>query len=175
MRPTALEGIRGIQEALLGTILPELQTMLAQDAAGTIQMLLESIANEWDTAVETLHADNRQVSRLLEQALGAIRSVAGAENRLDGIAGEIEGVLGEPADGSLAVSRLTARNERLRAILERVLAGLEDVAEAPEFAPLLSVKRDIYRHLRQVAARGWCFWDVLSFREKMARLRAEPI
>ena len=37
---------------------------------------------------------------------------------------------------------------------------------------LMSLRSDAYRHLREVAARGWSFWDVFSFRERMARLRA---
>jgi hypothetical protein len=36
---------------------------------------------------------------------------------------------------------------------------------------LMAARSDAYRHLREVAARGWSFWDVFSFRERMARFR----
>ena len=175
MRPTGVEGLRGIQEALLSTIVPELQTALAQDTVQTMQMLMESIANEWDTAAETLYTDNQRLSELLAQAAAAIRSLPGAAAELALVADEIEGALNEPRDDSLAISRLTARNERLRAVLEETLVVLEDAADQLALAALLTVREAIYRHLRSVAARGWSLWDALSFRERMARLRAGPV
>ncbi len=36
---------------------------------------------------------------------------------------------------------------------------------------LMAARSDAYRHLREVAARGWSFWDVFSLRERMARFR----
>ena len=117
MRPNVSEGLRGIQETLLSTIAPELQTMLALDTVQTVQMLMESIANEWDTAAETLYADNGHLSALLAQAAAAIRSLPGAKAELALLAEQIDGALNEPTDDSLAISRLTTRNERLRAVL----------------------------------------------------------
>ncbi len=149
--------------------------MLALDTAQTVQMLLESIANEWDTAAETLHADNQRLGELLAQAATAIRSLAGAGARLAALAEQIEDALNQPADDSLAISRLTARNQRLRAVLEETLVVLEDAAGQPGLAALLPLREAIYRHLRSVAARGWSFWDALSFRERMAKLRAGPV
>jgi hypothetical protein len=37
---------------------------------------------------------------------------------------------------------------------------------------MVAMRSDAYRHLREVAGRGWSFWDVSHFRERMARLRA---
>jgi hypothetical protein len=36
-----------------------------------------------------------------------------------------------------------------------------------------AVRTEAYRHLRQLAVRGWSFFDVSGFRERMARARAE--
>jgi hypothetical protein len=38
----------------------------------------------------------------------------------------------------------------------------------------MALRSDAYRHLREVAARGWSFWDVFSFRERMARFPFTP-
>ncbi len=171
MRPTAVEVIRGIQGTLMGVVAPELHSMFAQDTGQTMQMLLESLANEWDTAAETLSSDNRRLRDLLSQAAAAIRFLRDPDEGLVSLAEEIEAGLNVPPEESLAVSRLSARNAQLLALLERTLVACED-ARQPQFELLRPAGQSIYQHLRDVAGRGWSFWDVLSFRERMARLRA---
>ncbi len=149
--------------------------MLAQDTAQTLQMLLESVVGEWDTAADTLFRDNRSLGELLSQGLETVQSIPTVDHELSALSKDIQSVLEETPEESLALSALSDRNERLRGLLERSLVLLEDREGAPEFAPLMSLRRAIYVHLRQVAVRGWSFWDVLSFRERMARLRADPI
>ena len=51
-----------------GASLPELTSPFAQDAAQTLQMLLESLAAEWDSAAEQLRGDNETLARLLLSA-----------------------------------------------------------------------------------------------------------
>ena len=172
VRPNALEAMRGIQGALMGVIAPELQSMFVQDTGQTVQMLLESLANEWDTAAETLHSDNRRLADLLSEAAAAIRSPKGPNGALVALAEDIEAGLSGPVEESLAVSKLRARSVELLALLERTLEACEDRVSLSGFEPLVPVRQAIYQHLREVAGRGWSFWDVMSFRERMARLRA---
>lgn len=173
MRPTALESLRGLQAALVEAISPELSSMYAQDVTQTMQMLLESLAGETDRAAEDLRSDNQTVAALLSDAKSAIEVLPERNEQLSLLVPEIESVLAEPADGSLTISALTARNDRLCSTLERLLVALEDMAQAPETHTLMLARAAIYTHLRQVAVRGWSFWDVSSFRERMARARAE--
>ncbi len=173
MRPTGVEAIRGIQGALMSVIAPELQSMFAQDTGQTLQMLLESLANEWDTAAETLVGDNRRLVDLLTQARAALSSLPAGHEGLGALAEEIGRELDGPPSESLAVSQLSACRERLYGLLERTIVACEEGADRPELAPLMPVREAIYRHLRVVAARGWSLWDALSFRERMARWRAE--
>jgi len=172
LRPTAVEVIRGIQGSLMGVIAPELQSMFAQDTGHTLQMLLESLANEWDTAADTLHRDNRRLSDILSQAEAALRSIEGREEDLLSLADDIGAALRVDPDDSLAISKLRARNVELQGLLERLLEACEDNAERPGCEPLIAVRPAIYQHLREVAGRGWSLWDMMSFRERMARLRA---
>jgi hypothetical protein len=37
------------------------------------------------------------------------------------------------------------------------------------------VRREIYTHLRDVSLRGWSFWDVSSFRGRIAEARAATV
>lgn len=172
MRPNALEAIRGVQGALMGVIAPELQSLFVQDTGQTVQMLLESLANEWDTAAETLHNDNRRLSGVLSAAAAALRSLKGPDDALSALAEDIGAGLSAEPDESLAISKLRARNVQLLAFLERTLEACEDGVGERGFEPLAPVRQAIYNHLREVAGRGWSFWDVMSFRERMARLRA---
>ncbi len=159
----------------MSIVVPELQSMFAQDAVQTMQMLLESLGNEWDVAAETLSRDNQRLRELLSQARAAIESLSPQDGELKGLSEQIGKGLDEAPSPSLALSHLTADNERLRALLERVLVACEDAADGPQWEPLLDVRGEIYRHLREVAARGWSFWDALSFRERMAQLRAGSV
>ncbi len=173
MRPSAIESLRGVQAALATVILPELQTMFAQDSAQTLQMLIESIAGEWDTTAEDLRRDNLALQEMLDQAQRALSALPKGNESAASVVKEIDGALAAPADDSVALSALSARNARLRAALEALLVFLEDAAGAPGAEPLMALRRSAYEHLREVALRGWSFWDMMSFRERMASARAE--
>jgi hypothetical protein len=166
VRPNGLEAIRAVQSALAETIAPELISPFAQDAAQTLQMLLESIAAEWDTAAEQLHRDNETVARLLDDARKALPPASPRNESLLAIVSQIEQRLSEDGPASVAISALASRNEDLRETLEQTLMALENLADQP--APAIeSVRAAIYRHLREVATRGWSFWDVSSFRGRI--------
>lgn len=173
MRPSDIEILRGLQGALMSVVTPELHSLFAQDTVQTAQMLLEMLANELDTAADSLARDNRTIAGLLAQAREAIRALPQGGGGLASLAEEIDGVLAEPDDGSLAVSALNARHRRLSSALERVLAACEDAVGQPQQEPLMAVRAAIYGHLREVAIRGWSFWDVFSFRGRMTQIRAQ--
>lgn len=167
MRPNAVEALRGLQGALISDIAPEVQSPYGQETLMLAQMLLEMLINEVDDAADNLSRDNQTLRDLLDRAVAPLRSVDSS------LAEETAAALAEPTDPSLAVTALTARNQRLRGLLERLLVLCEDAADSAQASQdLMAVRADAYRHLREVAARGWSFWDVFSFRERMARLRA---
>jgi hypothetical protein len=172
MRPGSLESLRGLQTAIAEAVLPQLTTPFAQDTAGTLGMLIESLASEWDGLAEELHDDNLRMAGLLARAAPELRASAEGNESLRALVNFIE----EPdshSSESRRISVLTAENDRLRGKLERLIVALEDVEPDPRYAPLMGLRGDVYRHLRRVAAGGWSFWDVASFRERMASLRAE--
>lgn len=166
MRPNAIEVLRGLQGALMADIGPEVQSLFGQDMLQTVQMLLESVTNELDGAADSLVRDNQALRALLTRGADAVRTLDG------GLAEEIADALDEPVDPSLTITALAAHNQRIRGLLERLLVICEDaVGTATENEALMAARSDAYRHLREVAARGWSFWDVFSFRERMARFR----
>ena len=144
----------------------EVQSLFGQDALQTGQMLLEMLANELDGAADSLFRDNEALVELLGRGAAAVRPLDAA------LAEETRAALAEETEASLALSALSARNGRLRSLMERLLVVCEDAAGSGEDTTLMAVKSDAYRHLREVSARGWSFWDMFSFRERMARLRA---
>ena len=166
MRPTSVEVLRGLQGVLASDISREVESLFGQDALQTGQMLLEMLANELDGAADCLFRDNEALVELLGRGAEAIRSLDA------GLADETRAALTEGADRSLTLSALSARNSSLRGLLERLLVVCDDASAGGEQAALIAVRADAYRHLRDVAARGWSFWDMLSFRERMAQLRA---
>ena len=170
MKPATVESLRGIQAAMTEAIVPELSSAFAQDTAQTIQMLIESLAGEIDTAAEDLHADNRELRQIMSQAR---ETLAGRNEDAASLVHQIDEVLvrSETEEESLRLSSLTARNDQLRAVLEKVLMYLEDTAGQTD--SLQPLRQAAYAHLRRVAVRGWSFWDLMSFRERMARARAD--
>jgi hypothetical protein len=152
--------------------MPQLTTAYGQDTAGTLGMLLESLASEWDGLAEELSEDNARMRQLLNGALPALRSLAGGNETITALVNNIEEPEGD-SSASLRVSALTAENDRLRGKLERLIVTLEDVEPDPRYAPLMEQRSVAYRHLRRVATLGWSFWDVASFRERMASLKSD--
>ena len=171
MRPTSIESLRAAQAALAEIIAPELSSAFALDTSQTVQMLLESLAAEWDTAAEMLSRDNEALCSLLSASAEALRSVSGRNERASAIVTEIENQLSEDGRTSLVLSDLTSRNNSLRASLETILVAFEEVTGTPAFQEIDAVRIRIYGHLRDAAARGWSFWDVSSFRGRMAEVR----
>jgi len=166
VRPTSVEVVRGLQGMLASDIGREVQSLFGQDALQTSQMVLEMLANELDGAADSLVRDNAALAELLAGGADAVESLDAV------LAADTRAALSEPEEDSLALSALSVRNSRLRALLESLLIVCEDAAGGGEHAALMAVRADAYRHLREVSARGWSFWDMFSFRERMARLRA---
>jgi hypothetical protein len=173
VRPTALESLRALQGALAETLAPELQTLFAQDAAQTLAMLTESLAAEWDRAAEDLRADNAAMRAVLERAPSGLAALPERNENRDALVSEIDGVMREAGAGDITISSLSAEHQRLAAVLERLLCLAEDTAG--ESDALADTRREAYAHLRTVAVRGWSFWDVASFRERMMRARPETL
>jgi len=162
-----VEALRGLQGTLMSDITPEVKSLFGQETLQLAQMLLEMLVSEVDGAADNLARDNQTLCELLGRAVVALRPVDSA------LAEEAAAASAEPTDPSLTVAALTTRNQRLRGLLERLLVLCEDVAESAQASQdLMAVRSEAYRHLREVAARGWSFWDIFSFRERMARLRA---
>jgi hypothetical protein len=172
VRPTGLESIRAVQAAVAEIIIPELTSPFAQDAAGTVQMLLESIAGEWDTVAEDFRNDNEALCAVLSESRDVIERSVGRNENLASIVSEIESRLHEEEDSSLTLTNLASRNDSLKAALERILVAFDDLSGEAEFDEIDAVRRNIFAHLRDVATRGWSFWDVSSFRGRMAAVRS---
>lgn len=173
MRPDGLEAIRAVQTALAEVIAPELQTPFARDTAQMLGMLLESIAGEWDGAAADLRRDNERVATLLSRLRDAVTADDGSAGAFASVVEEIDGVLSEPGDDSVLMTVLAARNQRLNEVLEAGVEQVEKVVSEAGYEWLEPVRGEIYRHLRDVASRGWSFWDMASFREYMVRSRAD--
>ncbi|TMG05182.1 MAG: hypothetical protein E6I02_10005 [Chloroflexi bacterium] len=173
MRPTAIESLRAAQAALAELIAPELASAFALDAAQTVQMLLESLASEWDTAAETLSRDNETLSSLLSASGEALTGAPSRNESVAPIVSQIERLRDDRAS-SLVLSDLASRNGSLRAALESVLVAFEELTGRPGSEMIDEVRNRIYNHLREEAARGWSFWDVSSFRGRMAALQPPP-
>ncbi len=173
MRPTGIEALRAVQTALTEVIGPELQTAFAQDTAQMSQMLLESVIAEMDGAASDLLKDNDALAGLLEDFRAAASASANTSQELSSAIKESDGALARPDAASMAINELAARNKELRAALETAVQALEGVIDDSAFEPLAPVRAAMYRHLREVAGRGWSFWDAASFREYMTKHRSE--
>lgn len=163
MRPTGIESLNALRYGIAEVLTPELHSAFAQDTASVLQMLLESLSAEWDTAADNLRRDNGALRDLLER----LRPFAGPEAQA-----AIDGTLDEPEPDSVALSALAERNNSLRGALEMAMADVEDRA-ADGDRQLQEARSAVYQHLREVAGRGWSFWDVASFREYMMRYRTQ--
>ena len=172
MRPSAVESLRAAQAALAEVIAPGLASAFALDSTQTLQMLLESLAAEWDTAAESLSRDNKTIRSLLSAAGEALTNAPAGNESLRPLVSEIEQRLRDAGTTSLMISQLASRNGSLRATLESVLVTFEDQTGRPGSEKIDEVRIRIYKHLKEVAARGWSFWDVSSFRGRMAAINS---
>jgi hypothetical protein len=175
VKPDGIESLRAIQAAVAEVLVPELRTAFAEEAAGAVSMMVESLVAEWDTAAEMLVRDNEALRRILADGREALQSVPDGNGRAASLVREIDGELRSGGGGSLAISALTAENNRLRERLASFLELAEDTAGGQGWADLRPVRDRAYRHLRQVSLGGWSFFDVSGFREKMARERAGSV
>jgi hypothetical protein len=171
MRPTPIESLRGIQAALAEAVTPEMQTEFGLGVVQTLQMLLESLASDWDTAAADLHKENQTMAALLSKCSDDIQALPG-NNQLSTFVPEIKQMLDADQDQSLAISSLTLRNNDLWSLGERLLVKLEMVIDDPAYAEMQTVRKDVYGALRKRATSGWSFWDAASFRERMAKERS---
>jgi hypothetical protein len=142
-----VESLKGIQASLFEVIAPELRSPFAQHPLQTMFMLLESVAAELATEAET-KADGERIDALLSQVKQAVDASATNDAELLAITAQ------PPADNTQANA----------ALLERAIVALETSAgrQPPE---LEAARNEIYAYLREVAGRGWSFWDMLSFRK----------
>jgi len=173
LKPDGITSLRGIQAALADALVPELSSAYAQDAAQTLTMLIESLVAGWDTAAEDLVSGNREVRRLLAEAVAVFSLPAAGNEPAAALVKLCEDAIAVPPVASLRISELTAESESLRAALEKVLVALEDIAAGSADVPAMALRWSIYAHLRGAAGAGWSFWDVASFRERMVRLKSE--
>ena len=174
MRPNGIESIRAIQSALAEVIAPELTLPFAQDTAQTLQMLLESLANEWDTTAQRLRRDNHILAGLLAESRNAINGAVYGNESFVALVSEIEQRLSEDRADSIEIAALSSRNDALLRTLEQTLMAFEDMTGEQASEGITSARGAIYGHLRDVATRGWSFWDVSSFRGRMTAIRAAP-
>lgn len=147
MRPTAVESLKGMQASLFEVIAPELRTPFAQHTLQTMFMLLESVAAEL-ASEEGERADGERVDALLGRVKHAVER-SGAE---------------DPALLSVVREMPGAGIDEKWALLERAIVALETGA-GQQAAELEVARSEIYSYLREVAGRGWSFWDMLSFRK----------
>jgi hypothetical protein len=169
MRPTVPETLRAIQGAIAEQLTPQLTSLFAMEAASAASMLAESLLAEWDTLAEDLHADNARLREILDAARGVLRSNEGAGS----LVSKIDGVLARAADERLAISSLSTENDQLSDALADLLELIEDTRSEPGHKNFDPVRAQSYRHLRRVAVRGWSYFDISGFRERIIKARAE--
>jgi hypothetical protein len=169
MRPTIAESLRAIQGAIAEQLTPELSSLFAMEAATAASMLAESLLAEWDTLAEDLRADNARLREILAAARDVLRSNEAAGS----LVGKIDGVLARAGDERLAISSLSSENDQLSDALADLLELIEDTQGEPGTESLAPVRAQAYRHLRGVALRGWSYFDISGFRERIIKARAE--
>ncbi len=173
MRPTPGESLRAIQSAIAEQLTPELSSLFAEEAASAATMLAESLFAEWDTLAEDLRADNARLRKILGSARDALSRVNRSNELAAALVNKIDGVLAQAGDDRLTVSSLGAENDRLSEALAELLELIEDKDGEPGFEGLAPVRAEVYLHLRRVAVRGWSYFDISGFRERIIKARAE--
>ncbi|MGQ9573017.1 MAG: hypothetical protein ACUVV3_07535 [Dehalococcoidia bacterium] len=173
MRPNPVEILRGVQQTLTLDVLPELTTPYAQDRVQLSLMLLQAVAQEWDTAADSLVKDNREMRDIFREAIAVIASIpqASRPKELRGLFSPLRTAARQREDDSFAISALTERNNELKGLLERLLVACEEAAGNPRLEALMPLRQRIYDHLWEVDIRGWAFWDPLAFRGRVVSRR----
>jgi hypothetical protein len=169
MRPAVAETLRAIQGAIAEQLTPQLTSLFAMEAASAASMLAESLLAEWDTLAEDLRADNARLREILATARDLLRSNEAAGS----LVSKIDGVLAQAGDERPAISSLSSENDQLSDALADLLELIEDTRGEPGCENFGPVRAQAYRHLRGVAVRGWSFFDISGFRERIIKARAE--
>lgn len=136
-----------MQASLFEVIAPELRTPFAQHTLQTMFMLLESVAAEL-ASEEEKRVDGERIDALLSHVKQATDSSGTKDAALLAIVGQLP----------------THDTQTRAALLEQAIVALETSAgnQSPD---LEAARSEIYAYLREVAGRGWSFWDMLSFRK----------
>lgn len=124
MRPNAEEIVRGVQAALMGQVMPELQTDYARTTATLMYVLLGIVANGMDGGYQRLLSENGALRELASRAADGRATPAALANELRTLAGT------KPLE---KLSELSSANSALAMALARVA-----MEEAPELASLRS-------------------------------------
>jgi hypothetical protein len=167
LRPTAAESLKAIQGTVAEHLAPEISSLFAMEASTAITMLCESLAAEADTLVEDLVADNAR----LREVLWSAHEVLARNGNAATLVSNIDGVLQEDGGRRLAVSVLSEVNDRLSEALAQLLEFIEESGDES----LAEIRRAAYSHLRRVAVRGWSYFDVSGFRQRIVVARAEVL
>lgn len=157
MRATAEEVLRGIQYALVHEILPDLKSAYVQSQVPLMVMAVEGVIHRWDSAVQDLLEENRDLTELLEQAAAVIDGMSDRNEELSALARELRKTATCPYDGPLTVSALTERNNQLKGAVEKLLVLCESAAKRPDCGPLMAVRRKTYRRLWEALSKQWTF------------------
>ena len=167
MRPNPTESLRAIQSAVAEQLVPEISSLFAIEATTAITMLCESLAAEADTLAEDLLADNARLREILSSARDTLQRNGIAAT----LVSQIDGVLHEGGDRRIAISVLSEENDRLSESLAQLLEFIEEKGDES----LAQVRRAAYLHLRRIAVRGWSYFDVSGFRQRIVEARAEML
>ena len=142
LRPGAEEIIRGVQQSLRAHVLPEVKTAYATAQVSYAIMLLGALAAEWDGAAQRLVEDNAALRGLAARAAEATGIGDAA------LVAELRAAAVE-TDRDVRITTLSAANDRLRALLSRlILAG-----DTHGLEPASALREDSMQELRESVQR----------------------
>jgi hypothetical protein len=130
VRPTASEVIRGVSRSLFDEILPELSSPWSQAQLRYALTALDTVANEWDAAVENLVRENARLEVFCRSAEEA--TVGFPDERLAAIARPLSAVLELSPPPDLRVGTLSERNNALWRAIEPLIEFLAATDEGPK-------------------------------------------
>jgi hypothetical protein len=137
VRPTASEVIRGVSRSLFDEILPELSSPWSQAQLRYALTALDTVANEWDAAVENLVRENARLEVFCRSAEEA--TVGFPDERFAAITRPLSAVL-ELSPPDLRVSTLSERNNALWTAIEPLIEFLAAADEGPKRVVALRVE-----------------------------------
>ncbi len=170
MRPNDLELLRLIEGTML-ELGQEVPSAYSKAQAQFCFMLLEDLANRWNEAAHHLFHDIRELEEILGQARDLLKRLPQDDPQVSSLLQTLEVALQGGVGEDLRLSALEERHRRLLGALERLLCLCEDKVNEPAYEALMPVRSRAYQHLRREAARGWTFWDILSFRNYIMKVK----